>query len=131
VLLVSAIIMMPRDGLTSLGILLGLCAVGGIVVTVLAVRRIATFEHYRPVAEDWVWHGVVPCLSYVALLVAAIMLASATKTALYVVASVTLVLLFVGIHNAWDAALYSAIYVPRQDAIAPSSAPSPRETVPR
>jgi len=122
VLLVSAIIMMPRDGLSSLGILLGLCALAGIVVTRMAIRRIARFELYRPVVEDWVWHGVLPCLSYGALLVAAIILQSATKTALYVVASVTLMLLFIGIHNAWDAALYSAMYVPReQDSITPPS----------
>jgi hypothetical protein len=122
VLLVSAIIMMPRDALASLGIVLGVCAIAGIIVTVMAVRRIARFEQYRPVAEDWIWHGVLPCLSYVALLIAAIILESATKTSLYMVASVMLVLLFVGIHNAWDAALYSAMYLPPElDTTTPSS----------
>jgi hypothetical protein len=113
VMLVSAVIAMPRDGLSSLAVLLGLCGLAGMVVTVMAVRRIARFDKYQPVAEDWIWHGVLPCAAYAALFVAAIILQSATNTALYIVASVTLVLLFVGIHNAWDAALYSAMYVPR------------------
>jgi len=133
VLLVSAIMMMPRDGLSSLSVLLGLCAVGGVIVTIMAARRIAQFEAYRPVTEDWIWHGALPCLSYVALLFAAIILEGATKTSLYIVASVMLVLLFVGIHNAWDAALYSAMYVPpEQEAMAPSSSASTaRSTVPQ
>jgi hypothetical protein len=112
VLFISASVTMPRDGLTSLAVLLGLCALTGGTVTLLAIWHIAEFERYRPVIEDWIWHGVLPCAAYTALLVAAIILRSATKTALYVVASVTLALLFVGIHNAWDAALYSATSMP-------------------
>ena len=113
VMLVSAMIAMPRDGLASLAVLLMLTGLAGIVVTVMAVRRIARFEKYQPVAEDWIWHGVLPAAAYAALFVAAIILQSATKPALNTIASVTLVLLFVGIHNAWDAALYSATFVPR------------------
>jgi hypothetical protein len=78
----------------------------------MAVRRIARFEKYAPVAEDWIWHAVLPSIAYVALLVAAIVLPSATEPALYVIGSVSIALLFVGIHNAWDAALYSATSVP-------------------
>ncbi len=133
VLLISAIIMMPRDGLSSLAALLGLCALGGVAVTIMAIWRIARFDPYQPVAEDWFWHGILPCASYVGLLVAAIILQRATQTALYVVASVVLVLLFVGIHNAWDAALYSAMYLPpEQGATGPPSpsAAASRPTVP-
>lgn len=113
VLFISATIAMPRRSLTSLVVLLSLCALTGCVMTLMAVRRIARFERYQPVAEDWIWHAVIPLVAYVALLVAAILLSRATESALYVVASVSLGLLFVGIHNAWDAALYSATYVPK------------------
>ena len=116
VMLVSAMIAMPRDGLRSLAVLLVLTGLAGIVVTVMAVRRIARFEKYQPVAEDWIWHGVLPGVAYAMLFVAAIVLQSATKNALYIIGSVTLVLLFVGIHNAWDAALYSATFVPRDQS---------------
>jgi len=113
VLFVSAMIVMPRRSLTSLGITLGLCALVGGFITVVAAWRIARFDKYQPVAEDWIWHAIIPCVSYVGLLVAAIILPSATDCALYVTGSVCLALLFVGIHNAWDAALYSATYIPK------------------
>jgi hypothetical protein len=113
VLFIAAMISMPRHGLTALDVALGGCALVGAVVTAMAVRRIVRFEQYAPVAEDWIWHAILPAVAYLALLVAALLLESATVTALYVIGVVTLTLLFVGIHNAWDAALYSAIYLPR------------------
>jgi hypothetical protein len=113
VLFVSAMIAMPRTSLTTLGITLGLCALVGCYISVVATLRISRFEKYKPVAEDWIWHAIIPCLSYVALLVSAIMLASATELAFYVVGSVCLALLFVGIHNAWDVALYSVTNMPK------------------
>lgn len=113
VLFISATIAMPRRSFTSLIVLLVACALTGIVMTLMAVLRIARFERYQPVAEDWIFHAVIPFVSYGALLVAAIVLPRSTESALYVIASVSLTLLFVGIHNAWDAALYSATYVPK------------------
>jgi len=70
-------------------------------------------------------HGVVPGVSYVALLVAAIMLLTAAEVASYLIASTTLVLLFVGIHNAWDVALYSATNMPRREDARPPAPPQP------
>jgi hypothetical protein len=114
VLAIAALVTMPRRGLASLGVLLIACAIIGAVVTVIAVRRISSFDQYAPVAEDWISHGVVPGLCYSALLVSGIVLASATELALYLIAFSTLALLFVGIHNAWDVALYSAINMPKR-----------------
>jgi uncharacterized membrane protein len=113
VLFISAMIAMPRRSLATLGVMLALCAFTGGFVTLSAVRRIARFEQYTPVAEDWIWHAVIPSVTYLALLVAAIALPRASEPASYIIASVSLVLLLVGIHNAWDAALYSATSVPK------------------
>lgn len=113
VLIVAALVTMPRRGLFSLDVLLGACALIGAYITVTAVWRITRFEEYSPVAEDWIWHGIIPGLSYAVLLVAAVALPSATALSLYMIAGVTLALLLVGIHNAWDVALYSATNMPR------------------
>lgn len=113
VLLIAAVIAMPRHGLASLAILLGLIALAGGIVTGAATWRIARFEAYRPVLEDWTWHSVIPGGAYVALLIAALALRSATEGALYAVAILALALLVTGIHNAWDVALYSATSMPR------------------
>ncbi len=121
VMAIAALVTMPRHGLASLSVLLGVCAAVGATVTVTAVRRIMTFEQYEPVAEDWFFHGVAPGLCYAGLLVAAIALRPETELALYLIASATLLLLFIGIHNAWDVALYSATNLPRRE-----DAPPPR-----
>jgi len=52
--------------------------------------------------EDWLWFAIFPCGSYAGLALAAILLPAATHLALFVLRGATLVLLFVGIHNAWD-----------------------------
>jgi hypothetical protein len=127
VMTIAALVTMPRRGLVSLSVLLGACALVGAVVTVVAVRRIMRFEQYKPVAEDWLSHGAAPGACYLALLLAAIALPTATEFALYLIASTTLVLLFVGIHNAWDVALYSATNMAgRRDAPPPPPAPPPQ-----
>jgi hypothetical protein len=120
VMAISALVTMPRRGLVSLSLLLGACALVGAVVTIIAVWRIMTFEQYKPVAEDWISHGLAPGICYLALLVAAIALPMVTELASYLIASTTLALLFVGIHNAWDVALYSATNMPRRDDAGPS-----------
>jgi len=119
VLVISALVTMPRWGLASLAVLLGACAVVGAYVTITAVWRITRFEEYSPVAEDWIWHGIIPGTAYVALLVAGITLSSATAFSLDLIAVVTLSLLFVGLHNAWDVALYSATNMPREPSEPP------------
>ena len=55
------------------------------------------------------WHAIFPVIAYVWLLAASIHLIVNPEQALYLVAGVVLFLLFVGIHNAWDAALYIAL----------------------
>jgi hypothetical protein len=55
------------------------------------------------------WHGVFPALAYLTLLVAAGVLPRASTPALFVIATATVILLFSGIHNAWDTVTYVAI----------------------
>ena len=59
--------------------------------------------------EDWLWHTVFPLVSYTALLVAALLLPGNPAPALFVIAAATVLLLFIGIHNAWDNVTYIAI----------------------
>jgi hypothetical protein len=65
---------------------------------------------YVPVTEDWLWYAIFPCVAYVGLLGAAVFLGTAQDFALYIVSAVVLALLYIGIHNAWDAAMYVAAY---------------------
>ncbi|WP_338247292.1 hypothetical protein [Dictyobacter halimunensis] len=60
------------------------------------------------VLEDWLWHMIIPFVSYTALIVAAILLFNQPVPALFCIGAVTLLLLFIGIHNAWDNLTYIA-----------------------
>ena len=62
-----------------------------------------------PVLEDWIWHGALPLIAYAALLVAAVFLQRYPAPSLFVIAGTALLLLFVGIHNAWDSVVYIAL----------------------
>ena len=52
--------------------------------------------------EDWLWHVILPFLSYTLMLIGAIVLLSNTTVALFMLGTMALLLLFSGIHNAWD-----------------------------
>ena len=112
VLLVSAFLSAPWSTLTGVGIALGICGVVGLMYAVMVVRRAQRQTGYAPVLEDWIWHGVLPLLTYAALLIAAITLQRSPVLSLFVVSATMVLLLFIGIHNAWDAVVYIAFQQP-------------------
>jgi len=61
------------------------------------------------VLEDWLWHCVLPVIAYGALLVGGIVLTRRPEASLFVIGAAALLLLFIGIHNAWDAVTYVAL----------------------
>jgi uncharacterized membrane protein len=66
-------------------------------------------KEYVPVAEDWLWHSALPLVAYTTLLISAIVLQRFPAPSLFVIGGAAVLLLFVGIHNAWDAVMYLAI----------------------
>jgi hypothetical protein len=64
---------------------------------------------YKPVLEDWLWHALFPLIAYAALLAAAVLLPRDPVAILFLVGATALFLLFIGIHNAWDAVTYVAV----------------------
>jgi hypothetical protein len=109
VLLMSAILSAPWHSLSRVGLALGACGTVGVVYGVIVVRRARRQTGYRPVWEDWLWHAVLPLLAYAFLLIAAIVLARYPQRALFVVGATALLLLFIGIHNAWDTVTYIVV----------------------
>lgn len=108
-LLVAAILSAPWPVLWNPGLLLGLCGLGGMIYIVIVVRRARHQTDYQPVLEDWLWHTVLPLVSYTALAIAAMVLPGNPVPALFVIDAVTVLLLFIGIHNSWDTVTYVAI----------------------
>jgi hypothetical protein len=59
--------------------------------------------------EDWIWHAVLPLVAYVTLSLGAATLTLRHVPALFGIAAFALLVLFIGIHNAWDSVTYIAI----------------------
>ena len=111
-LLVSAICSAPWDGLPGIAFALAICGIAGVAYALIIVRRARQPTGYTPVLEDWIWHGVLPLIAYGAIVVAAFALPRIAGTSLFVVAAAVVLLLFIGIHNAWDTVTYIAIEQP-------------------
>jgi hypothetical protein len=121
-LLVSALCSAPWHGLGPLAVTLGLCGAGGLIYSVAVLRRAQRQSEYQPVIEDWIWHNILPMLAYAALVVAGLMLPRDVDVAPYFVGGSTLLLVFIGIHNAWDTVTYITILQARRRAAEPSPA---------
>jgi len=88
----------------------------------VVIQRARRSRNYQPVFEDWLWHTILPTLAYLAFLVCAITLASRTLSSAFVIAGATLLLVYIGIHNAWD----TVVYITTTDwgTVAPASSES-------
>jgi len=104
---IAALLCIP--GHTTASLLICMLGTGGILAAYSAVttwRMYRGRREYRPALEDWIWNASLPSLCYLVLLAAGMRLLHHTQSALYLIGAVALTLLFVGIHNAWDLAVW-------------------------
>ena len=127
-LLVSAILSAPWGGLAPPGTAIGICGACGVVYSVIVLRRTMRQGEYQPVLEDWIWHAVLPALAYAALVHGGWAIAHGSPDTLYVIAAATLLLVFIGIHNAWDTVMYITLTgLPEPEAPEAPAMPKPPE----
>ena len=81
----------------------------GVIYVTRIIFRTRNLHEYTADAEDWVWYGVMPLLAYAITLGGAAALAAGAVKALFAVAGGVLLLLFIGIRNAWDVVTYIAV----------------------
>lgn len=101
-LLVSALASVPWGSSRGPALVFAACGVAGTAYGGVVVRRARRQTEYAPVWQDWVWYMAVPSVAYLVLAGSALFLAAGHLAALSVIAAAALLLLFVGIHNAWD-----------------------------
>ena len=90
--------------------LLGLVGLGGMSYVLIVLWEVHhRLVGYQLVRSDWLWYTLLPLISYTALVVAAILLPIYPGPVLFIIAAVTMLLLFMGIRNAWDVVTYMAI----------------------
>jgi hypothetical protein len=105
-LFVSASMSAPWSSLVSAGISIAGSGLIGASYALVVVRRARRQARYKPVFEDWLWHVILPLLAYISLIVAGILLRRLPAPSLFVIGALTLLLVYIGIHNAWDAVIY-------------------------
>ena len=109
VLLISAVLSAPWPDILGAVIITGIVGAAGVVYSLIVIRRARGTTTYTPEMEDWIWHCALPLVGYATLLVSAVMLPFHHVLALFGVAFFSLLLLFIGIHNAWDTVTYVAV----------------------
>ncbi len=109
VLLIAGILSAPWQAFSSVRLLLGLLGLGMVLYLIIVMRRLRQVPHYQTPLKDWLWYMALPLTAYIVLIVAAIVLPANPALALYIISAAMVVLLFLGIHNAWDLVTYLAV----------------------
>jgi hypothetical protein len=105
-LLLSALVRVPWHTITPAAALWGVVGLCGAIYAVVVARRMRVQTAYKPEFEDWLFHVVLPLAAYATLALSAFSASSHAGEAMLGVGGATLLLLFIGIHNAWDAVAY-------------------------
>jgi hypothetical protein len=102
-LLLSALVRAPWPSIGMAAVAWGIVGLGGLVYAAVIARHMRAQQVYEPVFEDWAAHVVAPVIAYGALAVSALTARSCPHESLFGVGAASLLLLFIGIHNSWDA----------------------------
>jgi len=106
VLVLSAVVSAPWERVGPPMFLVGVGGAIGFVYSLVIASRASKLTEYVPVFEDWLFHVLLPAAAYLTLTVSAFETRSHARTALFGVAGAAMLLLIIGIHNAWDAVTY-------------------------
>jgi len=115
VLVIAALATVPEHSDTSLAVCLLLSGIAGLIYTCYNTRQVQGQQGYEYMS-DWAWRHVAPGIDYVALFVAGVVVWLNDALALYLVGATAVVMLFIGVHNAWDTAVWIAAEHPEDDA---------------
>src|ERR1700730_12899388 len=107
VLVFSAFLSMPHHTPLSLCVGLALAGILGLIYIVKIAGTIPGFT-YVPVHADWIWNVILPAVAYCTWLASAVVVWRWPHASLYGVAGVLVLLMLIGIHNAWDIAVWNS-----------------------
>ena len=106
--LISGIFAAPWPSAGLAGTSIGLTGLFGFLYTSRVLYRASRITTYQPDFSDWVWFVAVPMAAYIVVCVAGFMLVHVPAQSAFAIGGATLVLIFTGIHNAWDVVTYLA-----------------------
>lgn len=106
-LLLSALLLAPWQTMGIPAMILGIIGFSGIVYIGVITLRMRREKVYLPVPEDWLFHVVLPLTAYILITWSPFVTSSHLHEVLFGIGAAALLLLFVGIHNAWDNVAYT------------------------
>lgn len=103
----SALMCIPGQTALALEMLLGGTGFAGLVYcAVLFGRMLGKSFGYKPFVSDRIWSILAPAAAYLALAATGFMMPHRAAISLYAVSGVAMLLLLIGIHNAWDVVVW-------------------------
>ena len=108
-LLVAGIMSAPWHRFEIAEALIGAAGCCGVAYAAYIAYRLSRMRHYDVDLDEWIWYAALPLFSYAVIVASAAGAAFVASQALFALGGATLLLLFIGIHNAWDIVTYLAI----------------------
>jgi len=126
-LLLAGILTAPWETVGGLRTALVVTGAAGVAYAAVITWRARRQTGYQPVLEDWLFHALFPIAAYGGIVLGGTLLRRDLEDALFIVGAMSLFLLFIGIHNAWDTVTYLMV----GDGHASASPPDPSPRPPR
>lgn len=131
VLWIASVLSIPGHTALSLSISLVVTATVLTIYSVMTLYRMHSNRGlYVPALQDWIWNAGFPLLCCLSFLVAGLAIFQRPVASMYIVGVATLAMLFIGVHNAWDLAVWITAERPgkqrehqQQDGSPPPAAP--------
>jgi len=114
VLFLSAMLSAPWHEIDVGAVGCGIVGLGGIIYSLVVAWRLRMQTAYEPVLEDWMSYVVVPAVAYVILAVSSYVAYVRPRSGMFFAGTAAVLLLFVGIYNAWDTVTYH-LFVQRRE----------------
>lgn len=127
-LILSAVLCAPWTEYGLLRVTLFVIGAGALGYSVIVLQRTRRQNIYAPTVEDWLWHFILPASAYTAVIASALVVHRGAESTLFLLAAATLLLLCVGIHNAWDTVTYLMISAFREQKSQSESAATPPDS---
>lgn len=109
-LLISGIMLAPWQSEGIAAVLLCVIGFSGLAYTGIIASRMRRQDVYNPQPEDWLFHVVLPLAAYALLALSLFAAPLHLNGMLFGVGTAALLLLFAGIHNAWDNVSYHVFF---------------------
>ena len=109
-LLISAIIMAPWQEFVIPSVIFSLLGVCGVVYIGTVALRMRKETAYLPQRNDWIYRITLPLFGFLILVSSSFVGVVHLYEMLFGIGIASLILLFVGIHNAWDNIAYTVFF---------------------